>query len=820
MHRSAENKNSEENISVIPTCASTAISNQDRFFLLSPNILCVAEFSGYLTRVNPAAEKILGFTAAEMTSKPFIDFVHPEDVASTLGQLANLSQGMNTLDFQNRYRCRDGSYKWLSWTASSFDGVLYCAAHDITALKQGEEALRESERWMRTLTESMPQLVFTCRPDGWNTYFNQRWVDYTGLTLEESHGHGWTQVFHPDEQAAGTHATEEGGGYVVESRLRAADGSYRWFLIRGLPLHNSNGDIVSWLGTCTDIEDLKQAEQALNLSREELEKRVAERTDQMVVANQALQLELAERKRTEEALRETQEMLQIVMNHIPQAIFWKDLNSTYLGCNFRLARDAGYDSPSDVVGKSCFDMPWAEHAPGYQADDKLVMQSDTPKLNIEERLTTVEGEVLWLRTNKVPLHNREGDVVGVLGSYEDITEQREAVNALHEAKREAERANEAKSEFLSRMSHELRTPMNAILGFGQLLEMGDLSEQERESVNHILKGGRHLLGLINEILDIAKVESGHNQLSIEPVSLAQAIGESAAMLRPLAVGAGIKVEANLEQLGSLHVLADVQRLKQVLINLLSNGIKYNRPGGELAISCAKSSDGRICIAVRDTGYGMSPEDLEKLFTPFQRLNAANMNIEGSGLGLVLARRLVTAMGGTLSVESTLGVGSVFTIHLPEAAATIDSVGFTPTVDHATRSSAAERIYSVLCIEDNVSNLHLIDRIFAGRKDIHLITAVQGSLGLEIARQHRPDVVLLDLDLPDISGKEVLARLREDDLTKEIPVIMVSADATASQIERLLAAGAQAYVTKPLDVADFVKTVDQILQTGTSLKIAC
>lgn len=689
-------------------------------------------------------------------------------------------------------------------------------------MQTNEQAARtpnRSENWMQTLAESLPQLVFVCRPDGWNTYFNRRWVEYTGLTLEESHGHGWTQVFHPADQTAGTHAKEDGQGYEVKARLRGADGSYRWFLIRGLPMTDISGETTAWLGTCTDIQDLKQAEHELSEARASLEQRVCERTADLMKANEQLQVELAERKRTEEALIETKEMLEIVMNHIPQAIFWKDLNSTYLGCNGRLAHDAGFDSPAEVVGKTCFDMPWAEHAPGYRADDRIVMDSDRPKLNIEERLTTAEGDVLWLRTNKVPLHDSTGKVVGVLGSYEDITEQRTAIEAVHEAKYEAERANQAKSEFLSRMSHELRTPLNAILGFGQLLEMAELSANDHDSVSHILKGGRHLLGLINEILDIVRVEAGRTDFSLEPVPVVQAVGESCAMLQPLAAQANITLEMDLDALEELHVMADVQRLKQVLINLLSNGIKYNRSGGRLEISCSPGAQGTLRISVRDTGEGIAPEDLGKLFVPFQRLNAA-LNIEGSGLGLVLSQRLVTAMGGTIDVQSVVGEGSVFTVELPEAIPAIQTAEL-PVEDKmaSVRPDNAEQAFKLLCVEDNVANLHLIDCIFAGRTDIKLITAMQGSVGLDLARQHRPDLVLLDLDLPDVSGREILARLRELEETHSIPVIVVSADATESQIERLLATGADAYITKPLNVAEFVAAVDNVLQKRFSLKKA-
>jgi PAS domain S-box-containing protein len=388
------------------------------------------------------------------------------------------------------------------------------------------------------------------------------------------------------------------------------------------------------------------------------------------------------------------------------------------------------------------------------------------------------------------------------------TQQLETSNRnLMLAKSEADAANEAKSNFLSRMSHELRTPLNAILGFGQLLELDDLTPLQHESVHHLVKGGRHLLALINEVLNITQVESGHLDISLETVALIELVPECCALMRPLAAQRLIQLDDRGDTLHGLYLTADRRYLKQVLINLIANAIKYNRPGGAVTLICTPRPEGRLRIAIQDTGLGIAPDDIAKLFTPFERLGAISAGIEGSGLGLVLSQSLVTALGGTLGVDSSPGTGSIFWIDLDQTDAPAGNHGAAPVEPSA---GATKRRVTVLCIEDNPANLRLMELIFARRPTIALLNAMVGSLGLELAQQHRPNLIILDLHLPDITGAEILAQLQQLPATRDIPVIIISADATPGQIERILAAGATAYLTKPLDVAHFLRSVDTIL----------
>lgn len=395
---------------------------------------------------------------------------------------------------------------------------------------------------------------------------------------------------------------------------------------------------------------------------------------------------------------------------------------------------------------------------------------------------------------------------------QNANRQLEKANQDLEAARDvAVRANQAKSEFLSRMSHELRTPLNAILGFAQVLEMGEPTPAERENLKQILKAGRHLLDLINEVLDIARIDAGRISISPEPVRVSEVVGEVVALVEPLATHHHIQLDISPAPDRDGYMQADRQRLKQVLLNLLANAVKYNHPNGRVSVSWAEAGADRWRIIVSDTGPGISAEKITRLFTPFDRLGAEQTAIQGTGLGLALSHGLMRAMGGMLGVDSTWGQGSTFWAELPQVDGPLDHF------EQAERTSAMRMVktalhaaHTVLYVEDNLSNLKLIEHILHYRPAVKLITAMQGRLGWELAREHRPDLILLDLNLPDISGHDVLLHLQADPLTRLIPIVILSADATASQIERLLAAGAQAYLTKPIDVKTFLTLLDETL----------
>jgi signal transduction histidine kinase/ActR/RegA family two-component response regulator len=398
----------------------------------------------------------------------------------------------------------------------------------------------------------------------------------------------------------------------------------------------------------------------------------------------------------------------------------------------------------------------------------------------------------------------------LLGAFEmALRGYQESNEQLSKARADAEQANNAKNEFLSRTSHELRTPLNAILGFGQLLQMDELTDDQAASVHDILSAGRHLLRLIDEVLEISRIEAGSLSLSIEPVMVGDIADSAISVMRPLAAQRGIALNVDLGDLRPRFVQSDRQRLHQVLLNLLSNAIKYNRANGSVTLACSESA-GRMRFEVADTGPGLDEGQLTRLFSPFDRLGAEATQIEGTGLGLALSKSLCEAMGGTLSVRSTVGTGSWFAVEL--SVAEVDDIGDVAGCETSAPAAAPSDAPSVtvLYIEDNPSNLKLVERVLERWRSVTLLSAMQGALGVELAQRHHPDLVLLDLHLPDRHGWEVLAELRADEQTAGIPVVVVSADATQGEIRRLLELGAAEYVTKPLDIGAFLQTLDRVL----------
>ena len=409
--------------------------------------------------------------------------------------------------------------------------------------------------------------------------------------------------------------------------------------------------------------------------------------------------------------------------------------------------------------------------------------------------------------------NDESDrIIGYLLIGTDNSVRKAVETKLNEAMEAAEQANRAKTDFLSAMSHELRTPLNAILGFAQLMESGAPSPtpSQKRNLEQILKAGWYLLELINEILDLAVIESGNVSLSREPVSLAEVVLECRAMVDPQAQKRGIAMSYPYFS-EPCFVTADRTRVKQVLINLLFNAIKYNRPGGAVVVACVPSTPDLIRISVRDTGAGMAPEQLAQLFQPFNRLGKEAGAEEGTGIGLVVTKRLVELMGGAIGADSTVDKGSVFWIELPLAATPQRRVAEHDRVA-LLRAPLAEgaALRTILYVEDNPANLELVEEIIARRADLRLMSATDGSLGVEFARACLPDVIVMDLNLPGISGIEALRILLADPMTAHIPVIALSANAVPRDIAKALEAGFFSYLTKPINVPQFMDAVDAAL----------
>ena len=445
--------------------------------------------------------------------------------------------------------------------------------------------------------------------------------------------------------------------------------------------------------------------------------------------------------------------------------------------------------------------------------------------NYELTAISRDGKETVVSYNASTFHDRDRKLQGVFAAARDVTDRKQFEHTLQEnnvelesAKAAAEKANLAKSEFLSSMSHELRTPLNAVLGFAQLMasETPPPSVPQQRSIDQILKGGWYLLRLINEILDLAMIESGKVTMSQEAMSLTDVLQDCQTMIEPQAQKRGIQMRfPSFEQ--PFYVHADRTRVKQVMINLLSNAIKYNQTGGSVVVSCTPSGAERVRVSVQDTGAGLTAEQLAQLFQPFNRLGQESSIEEGTGIGLVVTKQLVELMGGVIGVESDVGAGTTFWVELNGSSAPELVLDGVQALHLPRTASSAQR--TLLYVEDNPANLALVEQLIARRSELKLLTAIDAHLGMQLARTYQPDVILMDINLPGISGYGALKLLHDDPVTAHIPVMALSANAVPREIEKGLEAGFFRYLTKPIKVLEFMDALDVALRYASEHGLA-
>jgi PAS domain S-box-containing protein len=791
---------------------------------------------------SPAIERILGYVPDELVGRKITEFQHPDDnprTAEVYAQLAVQPGGRRTATF--RVRHRGGSWRWLEGVATSLleDPSVRAVVgnfRDITAPRRAEEALRRNERRFRALIEHSSDVTVLARADGTITYASPPIGRVLGYSPEEIVGQSTFALVHPDDTARVTEALakigqEPGSRASVQVRARHKDGAWRWMDAVAVNLL-ADRDVEAIVGHLWDITTLKEAEEAVRRRAADLEalhaiahdlrmaRSLPEMYDTLVDRTMAIFGALHGSLALLSADRTT------FTRVCTRGIATEVAGSTFPAAESRSGRVVA-ENDSYVTGDFATEVlprPWIEQKP-YQTLGPFALVPVRSEQDIlgtlvvaraQRAATFTRDEVRLLET----VAEAAGTAIRRAALYADLQRHAaelearvaERTTSLRAAKEEADRASRAKSEFLSRMSHELRTPLNAVLGFAQLLEMDSLGTEQRENVGYILKGGRHLLTLINEVLDITRIEAGRLDVSPESVPLQHVLQETLDLMRPLAAETQAVLVGDLDRVRGRHVLADGGRLRQILLNFVSNAIKYGGRGVTVTLSCADAAPGRIRMTVADTGPGIPSGKVERLFVPFDRLGIEDTGIEGTGLGLALSKGLAEAMGGTVGVETSVGRGSVFWVDLPAAESPLtllEAPGWTEPAT-ALLAGAGARPVTVLYIEDNLSNFDLVKRVLHQHPQLRLLPAMQGRLGLDLARRHQPDVILLDLHLPDIPGDEVLARLREAPETRAIPVIMISADATHGQAARLIEAGARAYLTKPLDLKEFLTVINEFL----------
>jgi PAS domain S-box-containing protein len=533
-----------------------------------------------------------------------------------------------------------------------------------------------------------------------------------------------------------------------------------------------------------------------------------------------LRNEMDEHAQAQAALRESEARLRSILDNVPLGVMFLDAQGYVLESNPRVREMLGHNA-QDMRERPVIDLVSPAEATRLLAMRRTLLSTDANTLVERLRLVNNQGQDRVLRITVSTLRNPQGRVQRLVCVLEDVTEDLRLEDS-ERARHRAEAASRAKSEFVSRMSHELRTPLNAMIGFAQLLGLdrsAALNESQRDWVQQIQRAGWHLLEMINETLELARIESGNIELKLAPVALEPLITACCALVTSAAAERQISLMHNVDE-DAGAVLADATRLKQVLTNLMSNAVKYNRDGGDISITTRRVPPGieemahdgveQVEIVVSDTGLGMTAEQLSALFQPYNRLGREASGIEGTGIGLVISRSLTELMGGTLRASSDTGVGSIFTLRLPAAPNTE-----APALRYSDTRPAPYLERRVHYVEDNETNIEVMRGIFMQRPQVLLETTLLGLDGLAAIRQTQPDLILLDMQLPDISGVELLRHLKNDDAVARIPVIVVSADATPENMQAALVAGAVHYVTKPVDLAQFLVLVDGVLDKQNS-----
>jgi PAS domain S-box-containing protein len=643
---------------------------------------------------------------------------------------------------------------------------------DISELKRAKEILENSEKRYKNILSVMPEGVILYGADHKKIPLNEN--AYKMFNMDSETFHEKLNILEPNfpfvDREGNPLALED---YPVGITLKTGES------ITGRVIGIKSTEKTRWISINTKL----------------LEPWDSTNVPQVLVT----MTDITKQKETEIKLRESNALLRTIIDSIPIGIIVINSDRKIVAVNRPCLELFRINEPrQNVIGQPAakYYQPSYKYSEEEQEKVKSILANNMPVVDevemLNDRLT---------KRSYFPFYMEE-ELKGHLWAFEDITERKAMETGILRAKEGAVKANKAKSAFLANMSHELRTPLNAIMGFSQLLELQEtLTEKQSTFVKEILKGGRHLLNLINEVLDLSRIESGKLKLSFENIKIASVIDECINFVRPTADLKGITITKEWNECENEFVCTDQMRLRQILLNLLDNGMKYNRENGEIIISC-ESKDNMLTIHVRDTGIGIPPEVQTEIFEPFYRLE--NSSVEGTGIGLSLVKQLTILMGGKFGVESQLGVGSDFWVSIPMVQA--HETNHPVLLEKNEMLLPKHKEYNILYIEDRLSNQQLVAGILSDIKGMKLLTASSGSEGIRAAENQKTDLILLDLQLPDMNGVEVFERLKSNPQSTDIPVIALSANAMQEDIDRTLAKGFKEYITKPFDVPDFLKVI--------------
>jgi PAS domain S-box-containing protein len=754
-------------------------ANLGQFFWSSTDLMSILGSDGSWIVVNSAWPNTMGWSLDDLRSEPFLDLIHPDDVEATIVEFNRLVSAPDStlVAFVNRQRHRDGSYHSIEWSCQGRDGLVFSAGRDVTGRVEDQARLAESLETTRSILNAAADPIVVIDRDLCLIEAGPATEQMHGLPVAGRHGRSVLDVIHPEDRAivaaAFLRAFDEDEVVGLHYRVCHVDG-------HAIPVEARIRSLRSEMGPPTRVVIV-----------------VRDITESVAAAA---------------ALAESVDLTRAILDAAPDSIIVVDEDLIVMEVSPGTERIYGIPQ-RDRYGRSAMELVHPDDRAEVAFILEQLFSTCTDNLSTYRfRARHIDGHWLTMETRARLLRDAEGRGRQAVLVSRDVTEAVASQAALEEEKATADRRNIEKSEYVSRMSHEVRTPLNAVLGFAEILQMEAHSPAQEEMLGYIRSSGQHLLALINDVMDMSRVEVGAINLLREPVALGEVVLECANLVSPQARTTGIDIINDVDC--AIVIEVDRQRLKQVIVNLLSNAIKYNRPLGSVTVSCSTRED-RVRLSFTDTGIGISPAMMERLFTPFDRLDAESTDVEGTGLGLSLSKSLAEAMGGTLGVVSVPDAGSTFWIELPSSVESNSHSSMEPTASLLSAEPSPITEASILYIDDTVANLRLVEYLLASRPGLRLYTATLGREGLELAREHHPDLILLDAWLPDLHGAHILRRLRDDPATASIPVVVVSADSSAGQMRRFQDAGVEEFLAKPLNLQHLLTVIDAHLSTLAS-----
>jgi PAS domain S-box-containing protein len=754
----------------------------DNFFSVALDLLCIADTNGYFRRINKQWEKTLGFKLKEMENHKFMDFVHPEDKSRTMKAMKDLSLQKEVVSFINRYRCKDGSYKWIEWKSKPVGKMIYAAARDITKNKTSETELEESRKFLESIIENIPNMIFVKDAAELRfVRFNKAGEDLLGFKRKDLYGKNDYDFF-PKEQAV-------------------------WFINKDRNVLKSKKllDIAF-----ENINTLKHGQRILHTKKIPL---VDDKGKPKYLLG--ISEDITEKIKAEEAVKESERKLQSTIDAVTETVFLLDSNGIILSTNLTTAKR--YNTTiKELVGKSLYNFLPNEVAVSRKEHIREVIKSGKPIVFEDKRDST------WVENNIYPVIE-DGKVTKVAIYGRDISQRKQIEKELKEAKEIAERANQVKSDFLANMSHEIRTPMNAILGFAELLKDKVLDERGTDYINGIVTGGKNLLLLINDILDLSKIEAGKFEIHKEPVNIFSILSELQQIFDYQAKKKDIKLNFNVSADLPKFLMLDHIRIRQILLNLLGNAMKFTHHGFvnmNVSVRDNKDSSSKVNLIfeIQDTGVGIAPDQKQKIFEAFyQHEVEGTKNYEGTGLGLTITKRLIEMMNGKITLKSQPGKGSTFRVHLYE----LDI----PSIHDEVNGESPDLIPSnlefvdskIMIVEDVESNRKIV-KGFLENYNLQIIETFNGQHALDMLEKVNPDLILMDIQMPVMDGYSATKIIRGNQKTKSIPIIALTASSSKTD-RRMVESMFDFYLQKPVSRTKLILTLIKFLKYKSGDKIS-